>query len=64
MRADIAREAAFLLLELYGRDVVFDGLPAINQFLSDAHLQDPAEWREVLLAVQELQPAPANRSVN
>jgi hypothetical protein len=45
---------ARLLLELYGRDVLFDTPEKIDRFLADADLLDKRYWRQVLLIARDL----------
>ena len=54
MRTEDIWTAALLALQLYGRDVVFDGPDAIDRFLSGSSLCDKPHWRESLLLAREL----------
>jgi hypothetical protein len=58
MRTEDVWTTALLALQLYGRDVVFDGPDAINRFLSGSSLYDKPLWRESLLLAHDLSLAP------
>lgn len=54
MQTDAIISTARLLLELYGKDVLFGTPEKIDRFLVDADLLDKSYWRQVLLAAEDL----------
>jgi hypothetical protein len=64
VQTDPITSTARLLLELYGKDVVFDTPEKIDRFLAGADLLDKSHWRLILFAVGDMTPAADHHSLH